>query len=151
MTPHLVALGDGPNLVLDKPILLVGRHQECDVQIPSRKISRKHCCIAQVSDYVVVKDLNSTNGIRVNGERLPEIVLRHGDELTIGNVRYRLEWPINGIKAASSTGNVKAFAPKRYDEMVSTDGPVPLRDDPNLPPAPFGLPLILPIQPPDER
>ena len=49
MTPYLVALGDGPNLVLDKPILLVGRHQECDVQIPSRKISRKHCCIAQVA------------------------------------------------------------------------------------------------------
>src|SRR5687768_8812719 len=46
MTPHLVALSEGPNLPIDKPILLLGRHQECDVQIPSRKISRKHCCIA---------------------------------------------------------------------------------------------------------
>jgi predicted component of type VI protein secretion system len=149
MMPLLVALTEGPNLVLDKPILLVGRHQECDVQIPSRKISRKHCCIAQVSDYVVVKDLNSTNGVRLNGERLPELVLRHGDELTIGNFRYRLEWPLNGVKAATSGGNVKALAPKRYDEMVSTEAPIPLKEDSKLPPAPLGMPLILPVQPPE--
>ena len=52
MPPQLVALSEGPNILLDKPILLVGRHQECDIQISSRKISRKHCCIAQVNDYL---------------------------------------------------------------------------------------------------
>ena len=58
--------------MLDKPIVLVGRHQECDVQINSRKISRKHCCLAQVNDYVVVRDLFSTNGVRINGKRVEE-------------------------------------------------------------------------------
>ena len=57
MPPQLVALTDGPSIMLDKPILLVGRHQECDIQIQSRKISRRHCCIAQVDDYLVVRDL----------------------------------------------------------------------------------------------
>ena len=90
MTPQLVALSEGPNLPIDRPILLIGRHQECDVQIPSRKISRKHCCIAQVADYLVVRDLFSTNGVRINGDRVPEGVLKHGDELTIGTVRYRV-------------------------------------------------------------
>jgi predicted component of type VI protein secretion system len=150
MTPHLVALGDGPNLVLDKPILLVGRHQECDVQIPSRKISRKHCCIAQVADYVVVKDLQSTNGIRVNGARMLEGVLRHGDELTIGNMKYRLEWPNNGVKAAVSS-SAAALAPKRFADIGSTESPIPLQEESHMPPAPAGLGLILPVPPRDQK
>jgi predicted component of type VI protein secretion system len=92
MPAQLVALTDGPTILLDKPILLLGRHAECDIQLNSRKISRRHCCIAQVSNYLVVRDLGSTNGIRVNGERVIEGRLKAGDELTVGNFRYQLTW-----------------------------------------------------------
>src|SRR4029079_6780914 len=92
MPAQLVALHDGPNILLDKPILLLGRHPECDIQIESRKISRRHCCIAQVSDYLVVRDLGSTNGLRINGVRVLEGRLAPGDELTIGTYRYRVVW-----------------------------------------------------------
>src|SRR5262249_58098388 len=67
MPAQLLALDDGVSILLDKPILLLGRHPECDIQIDSRKISRRHCCIAQVNDYLIVRDLASTNGIRING------------------------------------------------------------------------------------
>src|SRR5580700_9092721 len=100
MPPQLVAITDGPNIPLDKPIILIGRHQECDIQIPSRKISRRHCCIAQVDDYLVVRDLCSTNGVRINGVRVNEGQLKSGDELTIGNFRYQLNWPAHPQEAA---------------------------------------------------
>src|SRR5438105_3467315 len=90
MPAQLVALTDGPSILLDKPILLIGRHPECDIQIDSRKISRRHCCIAQVEDYLVVRDLDSTNGIRINGQRVTEGRLAPGDELTIGGHRYQV-------------------------------------------------------------
>src|SRR6267142_2128129 len=106
MSPLLVALTDGPNISLDKPILLVGRHQECDVQIPSRKISRRHCCIAQVHDYVVVKDLLSTTGVRINGTQVKEGCLRAGGELTIGNFRYKIQ-----VAESSSGNSPEQFAP----------------------------------------
>src|SRR3954447_9621798 len=93
MPAQLLALTDGPSILLDKPILLLGRHGECDVQLNSRKVSRRHCCLAQVHDYLVVRDLGSTNGIRINGVRVLEGSLRPGDELTIGNQRYKLQWP----------------------------------------------------------
>ena len=70
MPAQLVALNDGPSILLDKPILLLGRHPECDIQIDSRKVSRRHCCIAQVHDYLVVRDLASTNGTWINGRRV---------------------------------------------------------------------------------
>ena len=88
--PHLQALTEGPNIPLDKPIVLIGRHQECDIQIPSRKISRRHCCLAQVGDHLVVRDLGSTNGVRINGERVAEGKLVPGDELQIGNFKYQV-------------------------------------------------------------
>src|ERR1700719_3545412 len=92
MPAQLVALTEGPSILLDKPILLFGRHPECDIQIDSRKISRRHCCLAQVDDYLVVRDLGSTNGIRINGVRVLEGYLKGGDELTIGNQRYQVRW-----------------------------------------------------------
>lgn len=90
MPAHLLSLADGPSILLDKPILLFGRHQECDVQLNSKKVSRRHCCIAQVKDYFVVRDLGSTNGVKINGQKVVEGKLVPGDELTIGNFRYQL-------------------------------------------------------------
>lgn len=90
MPVQLLSLSDGPTILLDKPILLFGRHQECDVVLNSRKISRRHCCLAQIDDYLVVRDLGSTNGVLVNGEPVREGRLKEGDELTIGNFVYQV-------------------------------------------------------------
>src|SRR5271157_3614475 len=92
MPAQLMALTEGPSILLDKPIMLFGRNPECDIQIDSRKVSRRHCCIAQVNDYLVVRDLGSTNGIRINGVRVAEGRLKNSDELTIGNHRYTVRW-----------------------------------------------------------
>src|ERR1700722_14045402 len=117
MPAQLVALNDGPNILLDKPILLLGRHPECDIQIDSRKISRRHCCIAQVSDYLVVRDLGSTNGVRINGIRVTDGRLNAGDELTIGNHPYQI--------AGAAT-------------LVSSPGRPPVKAAPAAPPAQAG-------------
>jgi predicted component of type VI protein secretion system len=90
MSAQLLSLSDGPSLLLDKPILLVGRHEECDIQLNSRKISRKHCVIALLGEKLLVRDLGSTNGIRVNGTRVEDAALNSGDELVIGNFRYQI-------------------------------------------------------------
>src|SRR6516162_7713073 len=94
MPAQLVSLDDGPSILLDKPILLIGRHPECDILIDSRKVSRRHCIIAQVGDYLVVRDLASTNGIRINGVRVLEGRLKANDELTIGGHMYRVSWDL---------------------------------------------------------
>src|SRR3954470_14941435 len=96
MPAQLLALTDGPSILLDKPILLIGRHPECDIQLNSRKVSRRHCCIAQVRDYLVVRDLGSTNGVRINGDRVLEGRLKAGDELTVGNFKYQVSWEAAG-------------------------------------------------------
>jgi predicted component of type VI protein secretion system len=139
MPPQLLALTDGPSILLDKPILLLGRHQECDIQLVSRKVSRRHCCIAQVGDHLVVRDLGSTNGIRINGVRVLEGNLKPGDELTIGNYRYEVRWdalgaggrPNRKTAVRRETDSVSGAAPVPDDAMLeSCDQPVPLADVP---------------------
>ena len=90
MPAHLLSLADGPSILIDKPILLFGRHEECDVQLNSKKVSRRHCVLAQVNDYLVIRDLGSTNGVKINGDRVAEGKLRPGDELQIGNFKYQV-------------------------------------------------------------
>ena len=96
MHPVLVPLNEGPRVVIDRPIVLVGRHRECDVCIDSPRISRRHCCLAQVNDEIFVRDLGSTNGVRVNGRRVRQRRLRAGDELRISHLAWRLECPAGG-------------------------------------------------------
>ena len=77
---------------VDKPVLLIGRQAECDVILTcSRKVSRRHCCVVQISDWYVVRDLGSTNGIAVNGEPVAnEAKFGLGDTLTVGDVEFEL-------------------------------------------------------------
>jgi pSer/pThr/pTyr-binding forkhead associated (FHA) protein len=125
MPPELVALSEGPSILLDKPILLIGRHQECDIQISSRKISRRHCCIAQVNDHLVVRDLCSTNGVRINGVRVNEGCLKAGDELTIGNYRYE-------VRLTSAEPQPRRRPPPRQERQDATDNPFMSLDEPVL-------------------
>ncbi len=131
MPAQLLALDDGPSILLDKPILLLGRHPECDIQIDSRKISRRHCCIARVNDYLVVRDLGSTNGLRINGVRVLEGRLTEGDELTIGTSRYEVVWESaegNGVHRKPAAKAKPSPAPVEDDVLESSDEPVPLPD-----------------------
>jgi predicted component of type VI protein secretion system len=127
--PLLAALSDGPNIPLDKPIVLIGRHQECDIQIPSRKISRRHCCVALVHDHLVVRDLGSTNGIRINGIKVVEGNLQANDELMIGNIRYQVKWT-DGEAAPAKTNGAKSAPPKEMSRphVESREEPMPLPD-----------------------
>lgn len=137
MPAQLLALTEGPSILLDKPIMLFGRHEECDIQLNSKKVSRRHCCVAQVRDYLVVRDLGSTNGVRINGDKVNEGKLRTGDELTIGNFRYQVFLDEAGDQAKDPpVSNEPPARPQATDSILEeADEPIALDDDTNEPPA----------------
>src|SRR3984885_3850564 len=91
MASRFVAIDEGPDITLDRAMVVVGRHPNCDTRLNSLRVSRHHCCMTREDDQVVVRDLGSTNGIRINGMRVQAGTLRPGDELSIAHFRYRLE------------------------------------------------------------
>jgi FHA domain len=93
MRARLVPLtpGAAPIALLQRPVILIGRHPESDVRINLPQISRRHCCLALAYDRLVIRDLGSRNGVRVNGRLVDESPLSAGDEVAIAQVIYRLE------------------------------------------------------------
>lgn len=100
MKIRLEPVGEGPVIPLDRPIVLIGRHPECDVRIDSHKISRRHCVVVQLSDGYHIRDLGSTNGVYINGQRVDQGVLTPDTEFQIGNLKYLLILKEEGDKPA---------------------------------------------------
>jgi hypothetical protein len=87
----LIALGEGPDILVGPTPVVVGRDPWCDARLDSIRVSRIHCCLTEDDDKVVVFDLGSANGTRINGRLVELGWLRPGDELAIAHLRYRVE------------------------------------------------------------
>ena len=92
MPMFLVPLEGGDAISLEKAVTFIGRHPDCDIVLSnSRKVSRKHCCIAQINEAYVVRDLGSMNGVRVNDDvSHDEMRLRPG--MNCGSVTSATGW-----------------------------------------------------------
>ncbi len=83
-TVNALKLGDG--------VTTVGRQDDCQLVIKSSQVSRRHCELFERKGHLLVKDLKSSNGVFVQGQRVVEQqVLEPGNELTIGPVTFRVE------------------------------------------------------------
>jgi len=75
---------DGRRLRVDKPRVLLGRSRECDVQIEDANVSRRHAELRQEGEAFWIVDLDSTNGVEVNGQRVKRARLEPGDTFMVG-------------------------------------------------------------------
>ena len=79
--------GSEAHLILRNGSNVIGRGQDCDLQMFDQGVSRRHIDIQYDGRYAVVYDLGSTNGTSVNGQPVGSQQLRHGDVLRIGHSR----------------------------------------------------------------
>ena len=139
MPVRLVALDEGPDIMLDRAMVVVGRHPSCDTRLDSLRVSRQHCCMSQEKGEVTVRDLGSTNGIRINGQRVERGRLRPGDELSIAHIRFRLE---NGQgheqTIVESDSPLLGAAAHRKDDLAKSAPAAPIESPEPEPPPPFG-------------
>jgi pSer/pThr/pTyr-binding forkhead associated (FHA) protein len=91
MATRLVALERGPDIPFEHSTVVLGRDPRCHARLDSPLVSRKHCCIVLSERDVIVHDLGSLNGVRINGQRVTTARLQPGDELAIADLRYRLD------------------------------------------------------------
>ncbi len=72
-----------------KPIVTIGRGSQADIQLSDTAISRRHCVIEIAPDRTVLRDLGSTNGTHVSGQRIDFAYLRDRTEFDLGSTRIR--------------------------------------------------------------
>jgi adenylate cyclase len=89
---ELLPVGGGDPIPLLKPTLTVGRRESADIVLRFPNVSGTHCELAIVDGYWTVKDLRSSNGIKVNGVRVTEQRLQPGDKLAVAKHVYEIAY-----------------------------------------------------------
>ena len=90
---ELVPVGGGDPIPLRRGVLTIGRRESCDISLKFPNISGLHCELAyKDAGFWQVRDLGSTNGIKVNGERVLNRPLRPGDEIAIAKRKYKIQY-----------------------------------------------------------
>jgi hypothetical protein len=86
---------DGQQRTVDKRRTLIGRSKECDVQLADPNASRRHAELRLEGAAYWIIDLDSTNGLEINGRRLKRAKLEDGDRVTIGSTQivFRRDTP----------------------------------------------------------
>lgn len=69
----------------------IGRLEDNAFQIAESSVSSHHCEILLAGDTVTVRDLNSTNGTFINGEKITEAVLKPGQTLRLGQIELQID------------------------------------------------------------
>lgn len=97
---ELVPVGGGDPIPLIRDVMTVGRRESCDIRLNYPNVSSEHCEFTFDSGYWIVRDLGSTNGIKVNGNRILKKVLHPGDEIRIAKHKYIIEYNLTAGKHA---------------------------------------------------
>ncbi|MCA9116914.1 MAG: FHA domain-containing protein [Planctomycetaceae bacterium] len=91
MLAQLIPLDGGSPVTLKQDVTLVGRKRGlCDLIVDRGSVSKLHCLVVKTDGLLFVRDLGSTNGTKVNGQRVTRGALLPGDELSFASVRFRV-------------------------------------------------------------
>lgn len=92
MRAQLVPLKGGNPILIRRDITLVGRQTDlCDIILEKTSVSKLHCVLVRTDGLLFLRDLGSTNGTKVNGQRVIRGALLPGDELSFASEKYRVE------------------------------------------------------------
>lgn len=90
MRAQLIPLDGGDPIEVIKDMTVVGRKEDCDLRLDHKSVSKQHCVIVKTDGLLLLRDLGSTNGTRVNGQRVRRAALLPNDNLNIANFRFRV-------------------------------------------------------------
>ncbi len=88
--PKLIC-SDGRSFAVGDRPLVIGRSPDVDVTVNDSNVSRQHAEVWRTPEGIAIRDLGSTNGTVVNGQVIDAVSLSPRDEVSIGNVRFRIE------------------------------------------------------------
>ncbi len=92
MRARLIPTDGSAPVELVKDLTLIGRGDDCDLRIDHKSVSKRHCVLVKTDGLVLLRDLGSTNGTRVNGQRVRRGSLLPNDDLSVANFRYTLKF-----------------------------------------------------------
>ncbi len=139
MRAQLLPLEGGTPIDLAKELTLIGRKEDCDIRLDHKSVSKMHCVIVKTDGLLLLRDLGSTNGTRVNGQRIRRAALLPNDQLGIATYKFKVHLGPEPAPAVASNEHTQALDAHEVEEMFRKAlGKDPEDSDP--------LPLQQPLQ-----
>jgi hypothetical protein len=90
MKAELVPENGDPPIPILRDVTLLGRHEDCDVVIEHPSLSKRHCLLVKTDGLLVIRDLATTNGTKVKGQRVRWAALLPEDRVSFGAYKMRI-------------------------------------------------------------
>jgi pSer/pThr/pTyr-binding forkhead associated (FHA) protein len=151
MRARLMPVDGGPPIEIVKDLTLVGRKDDCDLRLDHKSVSKMHCVVVKTDGMLMLRDLGSTNGTRVNGQRVRRAILLPDDQLTIASYKFRIHLgPDNGVVKAQE--HTQQLDPNEVAELLRHGRPRTLEDsDDDLIADPLQANLLPDVYPEDQQ
>ena len=123
MLAQLLPVNGGPPVTLRRSVTVVGRSPRlCDLPLENKSVSKLHCILVKTDGLVYMRDLGSTNGTRVNGQRVLRGALLPGDQISFSGSAFRVH-----LAPDPEDSDEESTAEQRRDSDVPLDE---IREDP---------------------
>src|SRR2546430_790045 len=116
MRAQLIPLDGTPAFDVGKDLTLVGRGEDCDLRLDHKTISKMHCIIVKTDGLLFLRDLGSTNGTRVNGQRVRRAALLPNDQLAIAGHKFGIALGPDG-PAPANRDSTQQLDPKEVASL----------------------------------
>jgi pSer/pThr/pTyr-binding forkhead associated (FHA) protein len=152
MKAELIPVDGGPAIPITKDLTVVGRREFCDIQVDHPSLSKRHCVIVKTEGLLIIRDLATTNGTKVKGQKIRWAALLPDDKIAMGSIKFKIylgsddalspsEAEARGMKfPASKSSPVKTVAAPARSRPSNTPKPSP---QPNFIDSDDDLPIIL--------
>ncbi len=97
---ELVPVGGGDPIPLIRETMTIGRRDSCDIPLRLPNVSGLHCELSFRDGFWWIRDLNSTNGVKVNSVRVDKKLVQPGDMITIAKRNFKLEYTLPSGRSA---------------------------------------------------
>lgn len=118
MIAKLVPVDGSKPISINRDLTIVGRKKGlCDIVLNHVSVSKLHCAIAKTDGLLFIRDLGSTNGTKVNGQKVVRGALLPGDELAFASFKFRVHLG-PGQSPVSSTDRTEEIVLPNYPRLV---------------------------------
>ena len=95
---QLIPQGGGDVIPLLRDRLTIGRRESCDICLRFANVSGVHCELAFKNGCWTIEDLKSSNGVKVNGDKVEKKVLHPGDRINVSKHEFVIDYALSASK-----------------------------------------------------
>ncbi len=137
MRAQLIPVDGGEAVDVSRDLTLVGRKEDCDLRLDHKSVSKMHCILVKTDGLLMLRDLGSTNGTRVNGQRVRRAALLPNDQVAFANFKFKVFLGPD-LPASEGEGRTQHLSPEEIARVMRKQEYAE-RDD--QPPKPVAEPL----------